>query len=546
MEYKNKTSIFAGDYRLINTQRQDKSLSLFMEIKEKKNKGKKMKRWHKWGGLIFSFFFILFALSGIFLNHRKEISGLEINRSWLPSSYHYNKWNNGAVKGTLKLSPDSILMYGGAGVFLTDSLMNSVNLYNKGIKEGADNQIVGNIAKTTNGSLFAVTTFDLYSLDREDDKWNNMSGLLDTDERLSDIQSKGDTLVVLSRSHLFVATPPYKQFTKIELKAPYGYKKKATLFRTMWTLHSGELFHLPGKLFVDLLGVVSIILCVTGIIITFFPKIMKRRKKAKAETKRLGNVLKKSFKLHNKLGLSLLIFLIALVLSGMFLRPPLLIAIIRSKVATIPGTILHSENPWFDKLRCIRYDDSANEWMFYSSEGFYGMSDFDVQPKELRYSPPVSVMGVNVLEKHESGVWIVGSFSGLFYWSKETGNSIDAYTMMPAMVKRGGPPTFTNAVAGYSADLMGVPVAFDYTVGAKPLKRSAIDMEMPDYITRNSKMSLWHLCLEIHVGRIYSPIIGMFSDVFVFLAGLMGLSILITGYFMIRRRQKKQKPASNP
>lgn len=498
-----------------------------------------MKRWHKWGGLIFSFFFILFALSGIFLNHRKEIAAFEVNRSLLPASYHFNNWNNGAIKGTVKMAPDSILMYGAAGVLISDSTLASVRPYNQGIKKGADNQIIGNITQTREGAIFAISTFDLYRLNPEKNGWINLSSFLDTDERLTDLQTKGDTLIVLSRSHVFISTSPYKQFYKLELKAPFGYQKEATLFRTMWTLHSGELFGIPGKLFVDFLGIVVIFLCLTGIIITFFPKLIRRRKRQKEEAKPFIEILKRSFKLHNKVGVVFLFFLIVLVLSGTFLRPPLLIAIIRSKVATLPGTILHSENPWFDKLRCIRYDTSAQEWMLYSSDGFYRLADFNVQPKKLRYSPPVSVMGVNVLEKHESGAWLVGSFGGLFYWSKETGKSIDAYSLKPATVQRGGPPTFTNAVSGYSEDFFNTPIAFDYTSGAKPLKAGFVFPEMPEQLSKNSKMSLWHLCLEIHVGRIYSPIIGAFSDLFVFLAGLIGLSILLSGYIIRIKRRKR-------
>lgn len=509
-------------------------------------KGKKMRKWHKWGGLIFSFFFVMFAISGIFLNHRKTIAEFEISRSLLPSSYQYKNWNNSAIKGTLKISPDSILMFGGAGIFISDPALTELHPYGKGLKNGADNQLIGNVVKTATGAVFSISTFDLYRLDQAENCWNNLSSLIDTDERLSDLQAKGDTLVVLSRSHIFIATAPYSKFYKVDLKAPFGYKKEATLFRTMWTLHSGELFGLPGKLFVDFLGIVSIVLCLTGVVIAFFPKLIKRRKKKQEETKSFVQILKKSFLLHNKLGVSLLVFLIILVLSGTFLRPPLLIAIIRNKVATLPGSILHSSNPWFDKLRCIRYDESAKEWILYSSDGFYKFGDFHAQPKKLRFSPPVSVMGVTVFEKHESGMWIVGSFGGLFYWNKETGKSMDAYTLRAATIQRGGPPTFTNAVSGYSEDFFDTPIAFDYNTGARPLKTGYDFPEMPESIIKSSKMSLWHLCLEIHVGRIYSPIIGTFSDLFVFIAGLFGLFILISGYIILKRREQKRKTKPIP
>lgn len=71
---------------------------------------------HKWLGLPLAFFLIVFSLSGIFLNHRQGIAKLDIPRSVLPDSYKYENWNNSAVKGTFKLGPDSILLYGGSGV----------------------------------------------------------------------------------------------------------------------------------------------------------------------------------------------------------------------------------------------------------------------------------------------------------------------------------------------------------------------------------------------------------------------------------------------
>lgn len=357
-----------------------------------------MRKWHKWGGLLFSFFFILFAISGIFLNHRKAISSIDIKRSLIPTEYHYKNWNNGAVKGSLKLSEDSILLFGGAGIFLTDSLATHLAPFTKGLKRGADNQLIGSIIKTRSEEVFAISTFDLYQLDRKEESWISIRSRTDTDERLSDLQVKGDSLILLSRSHLFIATPPYRSFTKTELAAPLNYKKEATLFRSMWTLHSGELFGMPGRLFVDFLGLVAIFLCLTGIVITFFPGMIKRRKKKKKTVKSLSGVLTQSFKLHNKIGVALLVFLLLLVVSGTFLRPPLLIAIVRGKVGTLPGTSLNSSNPWFDKLRCIRYDSSADEWLLYSSDGFFSFKNLKAEAQRLQSPPPVSVMGVNVLE----------------------------------------------------------------------------------------------------------------------------------------------------
>ena len=67
---------------------------------------------HKWGGLFFTFFLIVFALSGIVLNHRAALSEVDVPRAVLPPSYRLQHWNLGAVKGTLRVSSDSLLLYG--------------------------------------------------------------------------------------------------------------------------------------------------------------------------------------------------------------------------------------------------------------------------------------------------------------------------------------------------------------------------------------------------------------------------------------------------
>ena len=60
---------------------------------------------------------------------------------------------------------------------------------------------------------------------------------LDDDEKLTDIASHGDTLVVLSRSFAYVSLPPYTTFKRIQLSAPKNYDGKVTAFRTVWLLH---------------------------------------------------------------------------------------------------------------------------------------------------------------------------------------------------------------------------------------------------------------------------------------------------------------------
>ncbi|NDV78960.1 PepSY-associated TM helix domain-containing protein [Dysgonomonas sp. 511] len=499
-----------------------------------------MKKWHKWLGLFFAIFMFMFALSGIFLNHRRAISSVDVPRSALGSTYSYDNWNKGSVKGSFKLSGDSILLYGGNGIWLTDSLHSSFIPFTKGIKSGADNNIINNIVKTSSGEIFSVSTFDIYRLNPASGEWISLSGLIDSRERFSDICVQGDSLVLMTRSHFYVSTSPYTAFSMIELPTPEGYKKEASWFRTLWTLHSGELFGMPGKIIVDIMGVFTIILCVTGVILTFCPKLIRRMKKKGKEAKKNKALFKTSLKWHNKLGSWFFAIFLIVVISGMFLRPPLLISIIRGKSKPIPGTMLDSDNPWHDKLRCIRYDTFENEWIFYSSDGFFQTKSLDIEPRKMKKSPPVSIMGVNVLNQQDSINWVVGSFSGIYRWNKQTGESFDYYTDKPYQSKRGGMPTFTNSVGGYSDDFADKTIVFEYGTGAKVIESGKQFTSMPDSF-RNARMSLWHLSLEVHVGRIYTFLPGIIADLFVFISGILSLIILITGYIIYRKYHKRKK-----
>lgn len=499
-----------------------------------------MMKWHKWLGLLFAFFLLMFSLSGILLNHRRAIASVDAPRSLLGSAYSYDNWNSGSVKGSFRLSADSILLYGGNGIWLTDSLHSAFAPFTKGFKDGADNNIVNRVVRTAPGEVFAVSTFDLYRLESSTGEWINLSGQIDSRERFSDIEAQGDSLVLMTRSQLYVSTAPYHDFRQVELPAPENYRKEASWFRTAWTLHSGELFGIPGKIIVDILGVFTIILCVTGIILTVCPTVIKGRKRKGKDTKRSVSLFKGSMKWHNKLGAWFFVLFLIVVVSGMFLRPPLLISIIRAKSRPIPGTTLDSDNPWHDKLRCLRYDRYEKEWLFYSSDGFFRTRSLEAESHKLKKAPPVSVMGVTVLHQQDSIHWVVGSFSGIYKWNKQTGESFDLHTGLPYQPRRGGIPSFTNGVAGYCDSFAGKTIVFEYDRGAKVLEPEMQFSPMPD-VFHSARMSLWHLSLEVHVGRIYIFLPGIAADLFVFLAGVITLVILITGYIVYKRRVKREK-----
>lgn len=258
---------------------------------------RKLIQHHKWFGLLISFFLLMFCISGILLNHRQLISDINVSRTLLPSRYEYRQWNGGLMRGTLPVD-SHILIYGASGMFLADSTATQIADFNDGLPTGADYRQIRNVTTVGSGAsthMFAVSPFALYRFGMHG-KWHTVQlSLVDQDERLTDIASHGDTLVVLSRSHAYVAVPPYKQFDSVALPAPPDYKDRATAFRTIWLLHSGELFGFAGKLVVDAIAVVLIVLILTGIAF-FCLRTTKHRWQSK------GRTMKHTLRWHDLVG----------------------------------------------------------------------------------------------------------------------------------------------------------------------------------------------------------------------------------------------------
>jgi len=375
-----------------------------------------MKWLHRWLGVIVAFFVLFFALSGIVLNHRGFFSSIDVNRNLLPGKYRFGNWNLAAVRSATPVGTDSLLIFGNIGIWLTDTAFSRFEPMNEGLKKGIDNRKTMTVVRTNTGRVFAGTISGLYEL--ETDRWKKVE-LPGNENRIADMIVQGDSLLLLTRSHLMIARdhPGLLEFEKIQLPHPAGFVSETFLFKALWTIHSGEIFGLPGKLIVDAVGLIMIFLSFTGIVWFVAPDVIKKfkhRKKLKKGTARLNRF---SRKWHNHIGIWAVAILIITTLTGMFLRPPLLIAIIRSKVPAYKFTALYNANPWHDKLRGIQFDKFNNSIILSTSDGF-----FHAEPnladslRRFRAQPPVSVMGINVFEQPRDGLFIVGSFSGIYRW----------------------------------------------------------------------------------------------------------------------------------
>lgn len=540
------------------------------------------KKYHRWLGLVLSVFMLVFCVSGIILNHREVFSGCEVSRKWLPASYYIKNFNNGVVKGTVvkksaahSLSSencDSVLAYGCAGVFLTDSRLSTWQDFNAGLPESIDERNVRHVVKAKDGSLWCAALRDVYRYDENSHRWKKVE-LPGNEERIMDVALAKDsmTVVALTRSRLFTIVPfvQYGEIVKIGksssetyrveskiIPAPKKYEPKTTLFKLVWHLHSGEFFGLPGKLVVDAIALVLIVLSITGILLFILPYGIRRAKKlaAKARMKRLGKQFAWNMKWHNKIGYVTIVLTLWIAITGMCLRPPLMVPLVLSK---LPQAVGEDGNVWQDKLRAIRWDAVQGDWLVSTSEGFLRVDeDFSQAPKMLPDDecPKLSPMGVTVWESDGKGGWIVGSFRGIYRWNPvnhSLNQILDYFTGKPSE-ETSMIPISDNLVCGYSEDFLGgKPLVFDFAKGVEDAKGQAVALcndepktsrneeSMSDLICETAPMSLWNVALELHVGRCYSPFLGPLSDLFVFLSGLLITLVLLSGYIISHRRRKK-------
>lgn len=450
------------------------------------------------------------------------------------------------------MSPDSLLVFGQSGIWMSDPDLRNFTDFNAGIDKGIDNWKISNVVRTQDGNLWCAGLFSAYRYNPAKAQWETVE-LPKNDERISDIALRGgDTLVVMTRSTLYEAVAPTYKFTEHPLRQPEGFENKVTLFKTFWMLHSGDLFGLAGRLVVDFIGIVLVILCVTGIVFFFLPFSIKHNgKKLKAaiaegsdgkaikdRMTRQAGWLKWNLKWHNRLGYWLIALTLLLSVTGMCLRPPLMVPLALTKVTPLPGSTLASKNVFHDKLRGLRWDEMRNVWIMSTSEGFFALGPDlkETVPVAIEGAPQVSPMGINVfaVNPDHQEEWLIGSFSGLMRWNPTTGEILDWFTG-EAPESRGYGSVAQYAVTGWSNDLRGIstPAVFDY-YNAPNVKLP----EMPE-VLKKQPMSLWNFALELHVGRCYEPFLGsILSVLFVFISGLLLTLTLISGFIIYRRTKK--------
>ncbi len=501
------------------------------------------RKWHKWLGLIFSVIFLPTAVSGILLNHRHLIAPLNVSRAWMPRAYRIHNYNNGVIRGECVL-PDSSgqILYGSGGCYLHHFQNREVISFNQGLPKGLDFRRISRVVRRAN-VWYAVGTFQLYARPMQaGGEWYAVSLPKGADFRMADIAVRGDSLLLLTQSELYLQSRPDAPWQRIELQTPtdkVGQPKKVTLFSMFWQLHSGEAFGLPGRLIVDLIGVCIIMLCLTGIAYFILPHYIRRLKRrgiaAKGHIKRVSAHLHWHLGHHNRIGSVTIGLTLFIALSGMFLRPPLMIPLVMTRVSPIPFTAQSHPDYWHRSLRLLTEDVHRGEWIIGSTNGFFSLPwGLNAAPQRITSMPPISPMGANVLRPVDENVWLVGSFSGLFLWDRTSGKSVDYFT--GKQPRTGGRPISNHLITGSTLNEHGEIQVTDYTLGVVKGQLPPMPEEL-----KECDISLWGFALELHVGRCYDPLLGPLSALYVFFSGILLFVTLLTGYLIYRRLHRHKR-----
>lgn len=501
------------------------------------------KRLHKWIGIPLCFLLFMAALSGILTNHRDLIRSMDIPRWLLPSGYQITNWNNAALRGICS-ADGQYYLYGVSGVWRTeDSTFRKMpSEYNGGLPKGADYRRVISIAPDSLGDLWLITQYGLYKERADHQGWLQQDLPKTLQGRLSDLQLRGDSLVLMSRSHIYtkkLGTTTWHEYT---LHKAQDHVEGMLLFQLVWVLHSGEYLGMAGRIIVDLIGLILMLLSVTGIVYTCTSWRLKSRLMPTLQAprrKRLSKLLAQHFSWHNAWGRRFFGAMLFICITGWMLRPPLMLGLLHHRLTPWRISHLYSDNPWHDRLRTLRYDATHQQWILHTSVGFYTLSSWDETPKKWSVQPPVSPMGINLMSQRPSGQWVIGSFSGLFTIDHDKVR--DYFTEEEHKGQTGNPFAAIAITGGQLGDRSVEDRLFSYDAGA--IKKDAANSlwartsfapEPKSLI--DSPFSLWQWALEVHTGRIYQPLIGSIGvALFVFLLGLSSVIVLVTGYRRLRK-----------
>lgn len=506
---------------------------------------------HRYLGLLLFLYLIVVGITGILLNHPTLLSGFSVPRWMVPPSYRIVDWNRGSLKTVVYSEQDSSLGFlaGTEGVWKTTDGGVRFEPMDVGYPSARAKRRTNHLHLMEDGdrSLLLAGTHDgLFGCSLTDETWRHVPLGRDAEE-IRKILEIEDRIVVFSQSNAYQSpaaeTIGDLSFQRVHLQRTKGPATSDTdgisLVRLMFALHGGEIWGLPGRLLIDLVGVVLIFLSASGVYMWYFPRA-RRWFPRKAGNLPMSETTKRKAYLwmtryHLDLGALVTVFLMLIAGTALFMPPsPLVLFVVRTTVPREywPGPL--PENPWHEAIGNAAYDAVGGEILIEAKKAIWrGPADFSGPFVKDTARHPISAMGTHVMEVTDDGGLLVGSFSGLFECRPDGKTVIDLSTGKPRKRGRSGPPLGRWMAVGYLETPAGERFVATHKQGILGIDGAETKgrFEMPEAMVRGYRMPLRKFLFEVHNGRIFRDWLGGSYFLISVVGALSLLLIAFTGLY---------------
>lgn len=492
-------------------------------------------RWlHKVFGLILIPFLIWMSISGIILNHPHLTASINMPAWLIPGEYDVKNWNRSSIIGAVRSKDGRLFLYGKKGVWQVTSEKTVENL-GEGFPKAALYKKTNHLVLLTRGkdsSLLAATDGGLYFTHLNDPVWRKVD-LPGPSEKLKKILQIGSQLVVVGESNFYQGQFSANDFPSFKKVTPnrFEQEKRVTLVQLFFDLHDGKIWGLWGQLLMDLMGLIIIFASVTGFYVWFWP--WRKRKIHTIQFKsKVINRLRSWNKWHIKVGAVVAVFFLILAATGLFMRPPFLVAIAEKSTPAkyYPGKL--SSNPWEHKILNALYDAQRQRIVIAASDGLWaGDAKLSKPFRKIELNVPIFVMGPTHFEVMDNGHYRVASFSGIFDYDPDKKLAINILTGKRAEKVSTVRPA-EIMVTGYFETMDGSKWITAHEQGICDLQGKPVVLwPVPTTMNEQHTLSLWNYMFEMHNGRLFKFVLGNFYILLIPLGSIGFLLLTLCGLF---------------
>lgn len=488
---------------------------------------------HKYLGLVLGLYLVAMGVSGLFLNHPEWIRSIDTPQAVVPAGYDYKNWNRMLIRGGSITADGTWYLAGKAGVARSTDQGRSFSVLDEGFPASAYDRDTAALLilneDSADHALLAAARSGLYHK-HGNAPWAEvlLPGAGSSPRMVALVKTDG-RIVAFSEKAAWQADSATLNFTPVDLAvAEQDAAVKVPLFRVLHDIHNGTILGTPGKTLLDFSGIILVILGTSGLIIWFVPW---RNRKMPTLRQPPGAFFRWCWKYHLKLGIWIVLILMILAGSGVFLRPPLLLATINHSLDSDSPLLQFSARSEGFGGKIQSAAAGSNDSIVIATENglWRGSASLDGKFKRQQLPVPIHGMGVTVLEGMANNQLLIGSFSGLFIVEEFSGR---VWRLRRPGLEETNPYQSNDLVSGVVMAGSQPYVRFDYHDGMLPMTAGQHPLPgMTTEIAAAAPMSMWHYLFELHNGRIFEPWLGPWYLLIIPLGGIILLLLCLSGAY---------------